>query len=28
MLAKHERPARIAVVDQLQIADSGKKTRA
>ena len=26
-LAKHERPARFAVVDRLQIADSGKKTR-
>ena len=27
-LAKHERPARFTVVDALQIADSGKKTRA
>jgi acyl-coenzyme A synthetase/AMP-(fatty) acid ligase len=27
-LAKHERPARFTVVDSLQIADSGKKTRA
>jgi acyl-CoA synthetase (AMP-forming)/AMP-acid ligase II len=27
-LAKHERPARFTVVDSLQMADSGKKTRA
>ncbi len=27
-LARHERPARVTVVDALQIADSGKKTRA
>ena len=27
-LEKHERPARMAVVDTLQVADSGKKTRA
>jgi len=27
-LDKHERPARVAVVDTLQVADSGKKTRA
>ena len=27
-LAKHERPARFTVVDALQMADSGKKTRA
>jgi len=27
-LQKHERPARVAVVDTLQVADSGKKTRA